>query len=144
MTCLMFPCGDASWQPAADDVAALIVSAAALFVAPAAATVSRHPSASAHRTPSFLRLNMCSLPFGSWKREQPTPFPDARQHASGEDPVAFGLQASRPRGAEKAARLGLDEAHHVVHPVERRLRRVPRLLGAAREQALELDGIAAQ
>src|SRR2546421_8863397 len=142
MTCLMFPCGDASWHPDAVDAARNVSGAAALVVAPAAATASRHPSASAQRTPSFLRLNMCSLPFGSWNRVQPTPFVHGRQRAGGKDPVAVGLQPARPCGAEEAARLGLHEAHDVVHPVERRLRGLPRLLGAAGEQSLELGGVA--
>src|SRR5205823_2857886 len=78
MTCLTFPFGEASWQPVAvvvaDDAAlAPIVSAAALFVAPAAATVSRHPSASAQRTPILLRLSMWSLPLGRGTRANYSP-----------------------------------------------------------------------
>jgi hypothetical protein len=53
--------------------------------------------------------------------------------------VAKRLKPSRPCGAEEPARVGLHEAHRLVHPVERRLRRVPGLLGTAREQPLELD-----
>src|SRR5438876_6538826 len=140
MTCLMFPFGDASWHPDVVEAAAVrnVSGAAAPLVAPAAATTSRHPSASAQRMPSFPRLDMCSLPFWVVERVQPTPFAHARQRAGGKDPFAVGLQAARACRAEEAARLGLHEAHDLVHAVERRLRGVPRLLGASGDQSLQL------
>src|SRR5579884_2400903 len=48
------------------------------------------------------------------------------------------LQAARPCSPEEAAHLGADEAHAVVHQLERRLARATRLLGADREQAVQL------
>src|SRR5579875_2209398 len=54
------------------------------------------------------------------------------------------LEAARPGGAEQAARFGLDEAHPLVHRLERRLAGAARLLGAHREQALQLALVGAQ
>jgi TolB protein len=43
------------------------------------------------------------------------------------------LERARPRSAEEAAELRLDEAHPLVHRLERRLGGLARLLGPARE-----------
>src|SRR5438105_14596745 len=95
MTCLTFPFGEASWQPlavaVAVDAVGLTVSAAALFVAPAAATVSRHPSASAQRTPIRLRL-IRFLPSLSMDRAQRIAIGYDRQRRAGEDSVATRLK----------------------------------------------------
>src|SRR5437763_5953557 len=104
MTCLMFPFGDASWHPLAVDdaveAAVLIVSAAALFVAPAAATVSRHPSASAQRTP-ILRLLIGFSPLLSMIARKRIAISIQRQRPGRRDPVARRLKAFRPCGAEE-------------------------------------------
>ena len=50
-------------------------------------------------------------------------------------------QSARPGSAEVAAGFALDEAHPVVHLLERRLRGLPGLLGAAGEQPLQLGRI---
>src|SRR5437588_767775 len=145
MTCVTFPFGDASWQPvvAVDDAAlAPIVSAAEPFVAKAAASASRHPTASAQRTPNLLRLiefsPLCRWRGGTYR----DPFPVAT--ARGEDVVATWLEPLRPGGAEEAPGLGFHEAHPVVHLLEHRLRGLARLLSSSRQQALELRLVAAE
>ena len=64
----------------------------------------------------------------------------------GRDRLARVLDLDRagPRGAEEAAELRLDEAHVLVHRLERRLGGLARLLCPSREQALELGRIRAQ
>src|SRR5258708_27285475 len=49
-----------------------------------------------------------------------------------------------PRGAEEPPGLGLREAHAVVHRLQGRLRRAPRLLGSDPEQPLQLPLVRAQ
>src|SRR5262245_43681721 len=53
-------------------------------------------------------------------------------------------QPAWPSGAEELARLGLHEAHAVVHQLERRLRCAPRLVGADGEQPLQLALVGTQ
>src|SRR3954451_24241693 len=48
------------------------------------------------------------------------------------------LQTAGSRRSEVAAVLRLDGAHHVVHPLERRIRLLPRLLRAHRQKPLQL------
>src|SRR5438128_6387444 len=57
---------------------------------------------------------------------------------------AIESEPARPRGAEEAPRLGLDEAHPLVHQLERRLARAPRLLRSDREQPLQPALVGAQ
>src|SRR4051812_9504660 len=52
--------------------------------------------------------------------------------------IRVPLKAPRPRGPEETPALGLHEAHPLVHELEGRLRRAPRLLGSDCEQPLEL------
>src|SRR2546429_964951 len=158
MTCLMFPFGDASWQPVAvvvDAALGLIVSAAELFVAAAAATASRHPTASAQRAPSVLRLidvlPSCRWPRGTYR--DPFRMATVGSGRSGCDVVraasagrrrAGALEPLGPGGAEEAPGRGLHEAHPVVHLLEDGLRGLAGLLGAAAQQALELRLVAAE
>ena len=66
----------------------------------------------------------------------------ARRRRARAGRVARAHEPTRSSGSEEAAGLALDEAHPVEHRLERRLGRLPRLLGAACEQPLQLAGSA--
>src|SRR5919202_5239529 len=68
----------------------------------------------------------------------------ARLAARDNGPGRDGLEPLGARRAEEAAARRLHEAHPVVHLLEHRLGGLARLLGAAREQALELGLVRAQ
>ena len=91
-----------------------------------------HPVVRLHRS-VYAGLTVDGLAAGGVARADPR-----RSRRPRLEPVA------RPGRAEHAADLGADDAHVVEHRVQRRLGHLPRLLGADRQQPLQLARVGAQ